>query len=174
MKKLSVENSISISVAIIAIAALSVAVWEGLENRRHNRLSVYPRLEIYQKSYVDDPRKGVGIWLRNAGIGPAIVSSFTVFVDGKEMAQDHQLGGWQAAEVIGLAHPSTHFLHIVKGGALPIGYDKPLFWYAKDDSARATDFVRKILRIEVAIEYTSMYGEKFVARLERKVAGANN
>lgn len=31
--------------AIVAVAAVALATWEGLENRRHNRLSVVPKLD---------------------------------------------------------------------------------------------------------------------------------
>lgn len=44
--KISGEQVVAASALVTAVASICVSVWLGLETRRHNRLSVQPRLDI--------------------------------------------------------------------------------------------------------------------------------
>ena len=68
---------VSFSAMAIALASIIISIWQGIEMRRHNRLSVRPRLEIVYR--VDD--QWFGYILINNGLGPAVISSKTIFVD---------------------------------------------------------------------------------------------
>jgi hypothetical protein len=68
---------------IIAVVAIGLAMWEGTENRRHNRLSVVPRLG----GGIDTGRNPDGEYVRlsveNTGLGPAVITLFRVHFDGE-------------------------------------------------------------------------------------------
>ena len=68
---------------VIAVAAIGLAAWEGAENRRHNRLSVLPRLG----AEIESGRNDAGTWARMAvestGLGPAVITAFRIYLDGE-------------------------------------------------------------------------------------------
>lgn len=79
---------------IVALAAIGLSVWEGMENRRHNRLSVLPHLEPIEADMASDTPiesehfllpaamdslYAVGYSLRNSGLGPAVLEDIVVF-----------------------------------------------------------------------------------------------
>jgi len=68
-KRFSADILISISAVIIAVISIAIGVWQGIETRRHYRLSVQPRLDLYySQDYVN---KTVQYLIRNNGLGPA-------------------------------------------------------------------------------------------------------
>src|SRR3990172_12584537 len=70
-----------ISTTIIALCALALSIWQGMQTRRHNRLSFRPHLTTWTNR---DAEKGFyRIELINNGIGPALIEEFLVKVDGK-------------------------------------------------------------------------------------------
>ena len=84
---------------VIAITAIGLAVWEGLADRRHNRLSVIPRLgaEMYAGSNAENEFVHVGI--ESNGLGPAVITAFRVYFDG-ELQDDGGSSGatWHAVQ----------------------------------------------------------------------------
>jgi len=85
---------VDISLGVIALAALVLAVWEGVMERRHNRLSVAPRLTI--RLHAGDSLGMLGCTVSNEGLGPAIVTNCLIKVDGKAMENKGD-DGWNAA-----------------------------------------------------------------------------
>lgn len=70
-----------ISTTVIALCALALSIWQGIQTRRHNRLSFMPHLTTWSNR---DAEKGFyRIELINNGIGPALIEEFLVKVDGK-------------------------------------------------------------------------------------------
>lgn len=69
--KLSSDTVISTSAIVIALVSVFLTVWQGVEFRKHNRLSVQPRLDIsYGLDYFDSLAQLIII---NNGLGPAII-----------------------------------------------------------------------------------------------------
>src|SRR5688572_25654309 len=77
----------SLLVLVIAVVAIVLAAWEGLENRRHNRLSVQPRLGGEYSSGRQGDSQYVRIAVENTGLGPAVIKSFRMYLDGKEVTR---------------------------------------------------------------------------------------
>lgn len=75
------ETFIAVAALIVSVTAVVVGIYEAKLQRAHDRAEVWPHLEI--GTYTSP--KGVGIILQNTGIGPAIVKSVIVAVDGKPM-----------------------------------------------------------------------------------------
>ena len=94
----------------IAVVAVLLAVWEGYESRQHNRVSVKPVLNSNtSKSYGDTQR--VEISLGSVGLGPARITGFHVFYNGR-IEKPFHIPGYQ-----------THYHSIKQGvkGSLPKG-----------------------------------------------------
>ena len=84
-KALPVELTLSISAMIIAIASITISVWEGSIMRKHYHLSVMPRLnnsfEVEDSSVTN---ASAYFEIDNNGLGPGIIISRDYFVDGKK------------------------------------------------------------------------------------------
>lgn len=78
--KLEPSDWISIAAVVIALSAMGVAIWQGYLSRKHNILSVRPRLQVHL-----DTRNGIVLTLQNQGLGPAIVKGFSITYGGKEI-----------------------------------------------------------------------------------------
>ena len=84
------ETIANILTAAVAIAAILLSVWEGMENRRHNRLSVLPHLDANELSIRNaspvtndgfpflqnkDSLYAISYLLENSGLGPAVIKT---------------------------------------------------------------------------------------------------
>ncbi|QHI68774.1 hypothetical protein [Tichowtungia aerotolerans] len=75
----------------IALCALFVAIQQGIATRRHNRLSVLPALDIHTEENSRNNQIELIVRLRNAGLGPAIISSYEVLRDGEVCDYNNEL-----------------------------------------------------------------------------------
>ena len=57
---------------LVAPAAIGLALWEGYENRQHNRISVVPKLDGVRD--VDMTAQSFELALLSRGLGPAVVT----------------------------------------------------------------------------------------------------
>ena len=71
----------TLMMVIIAGAALFISLWQIYATRRHNRLSVTPKIVIGLSALEGE----FGIYIKNAGVGPAIIKKFSVCLNGKEI-----------------------------------------------------------------------------------------
>ena len=70
------------AIVFIALIALLLALWEGYQNRRHNKLSMKPNLYFEGHLVRGEP---IGLFLVNGGVGPAIILSARLWLDGVEV-----------------------------------------------------------------------------------------
>jgi hypothetical protein len=139
----------------IALAALWVAVYEGRSNRKHNRLSLAPRLAITHHLYGSKGYLGLSVF--NTGPGPAIIQQCDLMVDGK------LVNGWgNAAKLLGLEELGLGCDHIAPGSMSPNERRWLLFVRAGSDNSQYIKALNNALpRIYLGITYSSVYGEKF-------------
>ena len=78
---------IGISSGIIALCALIFAIWQGYETRKHNKLTYRPHLTTWQ--FYNSEKRLYSLTLKNNGLGPALIQSFIVKVDGKELSKEN-------------------------------------------------------------------------------------
>ena len=69
---------IGISSVVIAICAIVVSIWHGVQTRKHNKLSCKPHLTTWMNS--DKGKACYSVDLINNGLGPALIEKFTVKV----------------------------------------------------------------------------------------------
>jgi hypothetical protein len=84
---------------VIAITAIALALWEGLENRRHNRLSVVPRIGAEMDAGTNPTSEFVRLGIESNGLGPAVVTAFRIYFDGElqDTADGFGTAAWQPA-----------------------------------------------------------------------------
>src|SRR5438105_11746607 len=73
------ESFIALAALIVSVSAVVVGIYEAALQRAHDRAEVWPHVEI---STFTTPQ-GAALYLENTGLGPAIIQSVTVSVDGK-------------------------------------------------------------------------------------------
>ena len=69
------------SALIVSVVALALGIYEANLERAHQRASVWPRLEL-NRNY-DDISSKLTYTIANNGLGPAIIKSSTLSVNGK-------------------------------------------------------------------------------------------
>lgn len=152
---------IAISVTIIALSALIVSIWQGVLNRKHNRLSVRPRLRIDLYIHVGCP---VTITLKNNGIGPATVRQFSVYLDGTKIDGEYSQPAAEALSRLAI-HCRADSYTPGEGDTIAAGETITLLSlqdYPVPDNDKERIALRKdLMRIVFHIRYESMYGEGF-------------
>lgn len=133
----------SIAILIIALSALFVSVWQGIETRNFNKLSMTPYLK-YKLTNADSV---LTLSIRNVGQGVAIITDMEVKVDGKPY------DSWEEAlAAISEDMSMLRQLWISSNEIITSQENITLM------SSTIADFGGKQLSID--IEYESMYGDK--------------
>jgi hypothetical protein len=154
-----------IMTTVLAVAAIGLAAWEGLENRRHNRLSVAPRLN----SNVGVSSEQVSMTVESSGLGPAVIQQFRIYLDGTLV---HDAGAptagqspWEA--LMPAFSPKGYSVSAYAfgvGNVLRAGQDYELFRAAlRDTSTVLPDSLNLsglLDRLGVEICYCSIYGDQ--------------
>ena len=164
-KTLPVELSLSISAMIIAIASITIAIWEGNTMRKHYHLSVMPRLN--NNFSVDDSSsssKAIAYFkIRNNGLGPAVIISREYFVDGEKIddSKNHfSVIILQALNFDNIA--GSAFQSISNGLTIPAGDNLKVFgFYFNNREAFYRQRFELHDRLSFIIKYESLYGEKY-------------
>jgi hypothetical protein len=73
------ETFIALTALVVSVSAVAVGIYEAALQRRHDRAEVWPHLEL---STFTTPN-GASLSVENTGIGPALIKSVVVTVDGK-------------------------------------------------------------------------------------------
>lgn len=156
------ETLISVSATVIALASLWVSFTESRNIRSHNRQSVRPLLQIRRVLNFEGAR--TGIQLINAGLGPAIVTTSIVRVDGEVV------GGWDLKTYRQLTrgHSASPKVSTLQSG-VPVLTGQVvhlLFFDDFDRDEHAWFWTLVSERLMVEIFYESLYGgENFRAVL---------
>jgi hypothetical protein len=73
------QVAVQVVTLVVALSAIALSVWQGMEMRRHNRLSVIPKLEVGgiwgpgTSSLDGGPAYVDSVTIENAGLGPAVL-----------------------------------------------------------------------------------------------------
>lgn len=155
------EFLIVLASVAIALTALVVAIWQGYLMRRHNRLSLRPHLAFRQMISKSNPQ--FTLELLNNGIGPAIITNFQVLLDGSR-EEYFEAQGWMAIlDLAGLKGKALCGV-IEADEFLAAGQSLQIVKYESQPTPIGIRDLRKALRrIEVHIEYQSVYGDRYSA-----------
>jgi len=154
------DRIMSVSAIIAALAAVLVAAYEARINREYQRLSVWPRIQQFDSFVPDQPYTRSVL---NVGMGPALVRSVEIRVDGNVCRT------WRNVSEALLKHriPNTISSSLHNGSVLvpnkevtvlkiPVGDDARAFWEASQD------------RLSIRICYSSLYGESWMSDTARQ------
>lgn len=147
------------SAEIIAICALVTTIGHAFIQRRHNRISVKPHLFLFTKQDGTDEKSRLRVLLINNGLGPAFINKFQVLLKGKECDLEVAI-----KSILGtLAENSSHTI-LAEDHAMSNKEVEVLLAFLYDATnlkeIKATE--EKISELNLLIEYSSAYGEKFV------------
>ena len=164
-KKLSSEKILSISAIIIALASIFISIWEGIEIRKHNRLSVRPKLEI---SY-NVAQNNFGYELINNGLGPAIIVEKKLFVDNKEIKASGFSGYDDFFEVLNLKDRLVMHGATGSGTTIRPSENENIFIFKFVENEDKERLISQIYnRVRIEISYKSMYDESFLCKVPSK------
>jgi hypothetical protein len=158
---MTAEIWISGASAVVALAALGLAIWEGSANRRHNRLSLLPRVRLDLD--VNPQERSVTISLNNAGLGPAVFDSVEPMLDGKLAAERGIHGIGDVAVEAGI-EGSLRYATVLVDEVLTQGSSLELLTVLESsfDEYPDQDYEAAFRRIGVRVRYRSVYEERFV------------
>jgi len=147
------EVVVAICAVVIAVASFGVSVWQAYVTRQHNRHSVRPALQLHRGIHRGSRS---GIRLVNVGLGPAVIVSSSVSLDGVV------LGRWDKACADRVRGGLPVHLDAVTFGAdevIATGYGEYLLSLPHYDP-RDHSSVKELLsrRIAITIDYESFYG----------------
>ncbi|MCJ8296714.1 MAG: hypothetical protein MJK15_20150 [Colwellia sp.] len=146
--------------AALALSAILLATWEGVENRKHNRLSVLPHVEV-SKDF-DMATHQFNMHVDSTGLGPAVINGFYTFFDGKLVHSDESHNIWITIK-LGLMEEGLHIYSdssVSAGEFLQPGDSKTLIKLAGQAGQFELDNFRKnISRIGMLLCYCSVYGD---------------
>jgi hypothetical protein len=149
---------VAVSSLVVALAAVAVTIWQGMLTRKHNRLSVLPRLRID----FDHPTGGeVVVTLMNTGLGPAVINSYEVRVDGAPSPVSGMLRLGHA--VIGLGLVESFYAYApAPSDVFAAGEKRTLLSFrpAKDNDQERDRIHTALARVTLDFAYESMYGDK--------------
>lgn len=144
---------------VVSLCAISLTVFQAASTRRHARLSVQPRLGW---SIDVSPDGTVRYGLVNEGLGPAIITSLALTVDGKEVGPDGPATCAAVDRLIGREGPvwDTHCFDMIEDYVLRAG--DSVMVYASQLAAGATGVDAPLgpetyLRVRAKVRYCSFY-----------------
>jgi hypothetical protein len=152
------EMVIQGATAVVALAALGLAVYEGRETRRHNRLTVRPELRIRQ--HQRGLKESLGLSVSNDGSGPALINECNIWVDNVATS------GWEDAIAKLTFHHHTVGFENITSAVIPPGNRVWLLSAQPkqgDDEAAKRELSHCITRLRVTISYSSLYNERNTA-----------
>lgn len=155
--------------AIIAGCALLLTVYEGRLTRKHNRLTVVPRLVAKTDFHTMAAPVAFQMTatLVNAGIGPAIIKSFSVLNGDKQHSVESFDDSRKVVEQI-IGQPALsdwYFFVPLKGHAVKAGEEIVLAKFIsvlqETRFSSREELYSALQKVGVLITYESIYGEIF-------------
>lgn len=153
-------QAIASSVALIAV--ILVSWYEGRRQIRISKLATRPHVTIV--GYLQQKPPRVRIRMKNSGLGPAIVKSHDVRLDG-EVPKVRREAFWLdlAQELEGLGEGYGGGEALFEGLALSAGEAIDLLDIEFEEPPDQQSVHTQIARISITVSYESIHGEEFTA-----------
>lgn len=149
---------------LIAVCAFIITVWQTWVTRKHNRLSVKPWLSTWVET--NSIPYSYEIRLNNIGIGPAIINSFDIYVDGHKVEGS---GLEPITKTVHILFPTKsptilYSSYLGKGGILGANASlRILLIQFTPENLPAPELMEHIQkRVKLVIRYTSIYKDEIV------------
>ena len=139
-------------VAVLASAgALVLGAYTAKLQRRHDSASVWPHLELG----ITYTPQTAGMQVSNSGIGPAIVQSVVVSVDGRSARS------WPEVFKALLPSPARQYNSSSVGDRV-IRAGETVNWFQLPSDALPPDIQTRLARVVIEICYASVYDEHWI------------
>lgn len=169
---LSWEAVAGLSSAVIALCALGLTLWQGWITRQHNRLSVRPHLTTWSQS--DKGNHIYAVHLLNNGIGPALIKSFQILVDGQVMIGE---GVEPIEKALKILFPQYQYAsnqsYLSNGYMMPAkeARDLVVVRFLGDKVPKPEEVEHAWKRGKLVIKYESVYEEKWTFDTSERLEG---
>ena len=161
--KIKADTVTALAATFTAVAALAVAVWDNVETRAYNRLSVSPHLTIDQ-TVRDSGGRSYLVGVRNAGVGPALVQRVRVRLDRPDGAVES--ADWQNLVNVlrDAGHAVTGSWVFSQGDAIGVGDQYFLVQIAAGEGADGPSVPEILNDLGIEIVYESIYGDEWTVQ----------
>jgi len=145
------EWVITLVTVVTSVAALTLGAYTAQLQRRHDSASVWPHLEFG----ITFAQQVSGMQIINSGVGPAIVQSVGVSVDG------HAVKSWpEVFKLVLDSAPSKYSSSSVSDHVIRSG--ETVNWFQLPTSILPSDIQARIARVAIEICYASVYDEHWI------------
>ena len=159
---LSYEAMIAMASFIVALAALIRSHSDARFARKTAEMSVKPYLTVNVES--SHPEGEYVALLSNHGVGPAFISSFSIYSDGKEVVDKKHYDNFLERALCDLNLETKNFTtsSYSAKSAVPVGSVETLLRVQlHSDNLPSTSKVKSELnRLDLRIEYSDIYGNQ--------------
>lgn len=145
------ETFIALAALVVSLSAVAVGIYEASLQRAHDRAEVWPHVEVGTFTTPTDAT----VYLENTGVGPAVINSIVVSVDGKPRRSWEEV----VTALFGDAAPARFGHATVLDHSLRAG-DKVVLLDLS--AASVAGFWDQIHRVGITVCYASVFGEHWV------------
>ena len=150
--------------AIIALCALGLTAYQVRATRRHNRLSVRPLLSTNLDRKFDEGRGSIEIALMSSGLGPALIKSYLLSLDGSPINVRMPIEiDSTFKRIVGETLTNLSVGSLDNNYALRRDETKTMIKleFRAATQAEFDGVDARIQRLRLVVEYASLYGENF-------------
>jgi len=149
------SDVIAVCAAFIALSATGVSIWQGYLNRVHFRLSVRPHVTVHWNNTSD----GRSIFtMFNNGLGPAIIRSFSIEINGQEIKDSGSGIIYEALKSLGVGALECKSFVPSEGEAYAVNSQLVLMdLYDLGEKHEKVKAALALMKFKIA--YTSIYNE---------------
>lgn len=140
---------------IIASCALVFTTYQAYLSRKHNRISVRPKLALQAERNSQNHTGSIIINLSNSGLGPAEINSYTLELDGKEQSFKNSTEAldW-IRNLVGIIEQKSAIYSIIPGHVLSINESIIILHLDfMEDGENGWDLIEKLMnRISLTVQ----------------------
>jgi hypothetical protein len=142
------ETFVAVAALIVSVSAVAVGLYEASLQRAHDRAEVWPHVEVGTFTTPTDAT----VYLENTGVGPAVVNSIVVTVDGKPRRN------WEdvVTALFGDEAPARFGHETVLDHSLRAGDKVVVLDFS---TASIPEFWDHIRRVGITVCYASVFGD---------------
>lgn len=155
-----IEKYLPYVAVFVSVLAIGISVFQINQGIKHDKLQVKPKLELLMDYSQESNFKGV--YLRNSGLGPAIIKKMETYFDGEK------IDGWNFVKSyylsLGLRRPDGFKMTTFPGGTNMKADTKHYIFLAGSENIFAIQKFAVFInyRLIFKIEYCSVYEECIV------------
>ena len=161
------RNSIEIASIVIALCALFLTIYQGIQTRYHNRLSVLPYLQIVHSS-TSSKQDYYSIYIENKGMGPARITGIEANVGNEFIRFNEEINyssifnSLKKKGIVDVDMSNINFTSFGPNAYIDEGEKVYLMQLQSNSSKESKEnFIKAINSIDFLFCYSSVYGDQF-------------